>query len=295
MPYVKETCKAGRTVEVIKYYSYHLGKKWIRDQYRKPTGEQQKKANRRKALKELRRLLNANFEDGKDCLVTLTFRPEERPKDRESFLKIMQNYIKRLARRYKQTGYKLKYVYCLEMGPRGAVHAHMVVNWNHALEIHAAWGLGFVQIEPLYSDGQYSKIAEYFLKYSEKETKEEKESGKKIGRNWYASKGLVKPEPVKEVVNASTFRGKPPRRKGYRLDPDSIVSATSEVTGLPYVAYTYIKEKRRGKGCLRNLENAEVPKRSMSVPAGSRRKGIPRGSYSSQKKTGSTKRTQKTT
>ena len=77
MPYIEEVCVAGKTIEVNKYYSYrHHSKGEKRGKKENPTSEAQKKVNQRKASKELRRLMNANFEDG-DLLVRLDFFKEK--------------------------------------------------------------------------------------------------------------------------------------------------------------------------------------------------------------------------
>ena len=55
MPYIEERCKAGRTVEVVKYYSYHYGKHWVRGEYKAPSKEAVKKANKKQAVKKLSR------------------------------------------------------------------------------------------------------------------------------------------------------------------------------------------------------------------------------------------------
>lgn len=249
MPYIEERCIAGRTVEVEKYYSYHYGKHWVRGEYRAPSKEAVKKSNKRQAVKKLRRLLNANFKDGEDCLITCTFRPEDRPQTYQELLKVAQLFIRRLRKEYKTYNYPLKYIYVLEKGPGkkgdgsdGAVHIHMVVSWNHAMIFARCWKWGYPpKVEILGSDGQYAKIAEYFMKYSNKTEKTLEEQGEKIGKAYYPSKNLIRPEPVKRVVQAERFKETPRVPKGYRLDKDSERSGLSELTGMPFYGYTIIK------------------------------------------------------
>lgn len=76
MPYIKEVCVAGDTIEVSKYYSvrwHTTGEK--RAKKEKPSSEAMKKINQRLASRNLRRLLNTNFHDG-DFLVRLDFSKE---------------------------------------------------------------------------------------------------------------------------------------------------------------------------------------------------------------------------
>lgn len=249
MPYIEEKCVAGRTIEVEKYYSYHYGKKWVRSEYKAPSTEAVKKSNKRQAVKKLRRLLNANFKDGEDCLITCTFREEDRPKTYSELLKIAQLFVRRLRKEYKEYNYPLKYVYVLEKGrgrkgdgSDGALHIHMVVSWNHALIFARCWTWGYPpKVEILGSEGQYSRIAEYFMKYSNTTEAVAQEQGEKVGRAWYPSKNLIRPTVKKKVVPAMTFRETPKVPKGYRLDKDSERSGVSELTGMPFYGYTVIR------------------------------------------------------
>ena len=78
MPYIIEVVQAGRTVEVMKYYSSRYGKKGIKRGERKAlTKEEQIKVNKRAAEKKLRRLINENFQEGDTHLVLVINTPEE--------------------------------------------------------------------------------------------------------------------------------------------------------------------------------------------------------------------------
>ena len=78
MPYIIEVVQAGRTVEVMKYYSSRYGKKGIKRGERKAlTKEEQIKVNKRAAEKKLRRLINENFQEG-DTHLVLDYRKERR-------------------------------------------------------------------------------------------------------------------------------------------------------------------------------------------------------------------------
>ena len=83
MPYIIEVVQAGRTVEVMKYYSSRYGKKGIKRGERKAlTKEEQIKVNKRAAEKKLRRLINENFQEG-DTHLVLDYRKERRPAGRK--------------------------------------------------------------------------------------------------------------------------------------------------------------------------------------------------------------------
>ena len=62
MPYIKTTCKAGKTKEYEFYYSYRFDQKGgSRKKKENRTPEAQRQVNRRMAEKKLTRLMNANL------------------------------------------------------------------------------------------------------------------------------------------------------------------------------------------------------------------------------------------
>lgn len=98
MPYIIEVVQAGRTVEVMKYYSSRYGKKGIKRGERKAlTKEEQIKVNKRAAEKKLRRLINENFQEG-DTHLVLDYRKIGRKK-----YKAFREVYERLTRPEKQT------------------------------------------------------------------------------------------------------------------------------------------------------------------------------------------------
>ena len=244
MPYIEEVCIAGQTVEVSKYYSFRVhtkGEKRISTG--EETSEAQKKINQRRAGINLRRLMNNNFKDG-DFLIRLDFH-EVHPQTSEEMQGLMSNFIRRLKREYQKTEIDLKYIYVKELGKRGGRHIHLMVNQNFPDLIRKCWGYGGIHIDPLISNGQYRKIAEYFIKYA---AKTEETEGKLIGKRWYASRNLVPPKVRKRVITSNTFRNKVKLIKGYYLDSETERYGISESTGYEYFSYTLIKQnepKRR--------------------------------------------------
>ena len=126
MPYIKETCVAGDTIEVCKYYTYRVNVKGEkRAKKEKQTSEAQKKVNQRKAEKELRRLMAANYKNG-DVVVRLDF--FRRPGGSEEMQPLIEKAIRKLRSAYNRAGKQLKYIYVKEVGPRGSRHIHMILN-----------------------------------------------------------------------------------------------------------------------------------------------------------------------
>ena len=237
MPYILEICIAGKTKEVSKYHSSRWkikGEK--RNKKKKKTTNTQEKINLRLAAKNLRRKMNHNFEDG-DYLVTFDFRKEERPESSKEMTRCMSNFLKRLRNQYKKQGLELKYIYVKELGPRGAAHIHMIMNRaTDGIEIlRQCWPHGGIHVDPLNSDGQYEKIAEYFVKYADKTIKTE---GKQIGKKYYPSQNLKEPVVTKKIIwKSNTFRTTAKTEEGYYLEKESIVEGINK-WGYEYFSYT---------------------------------------------------------
>lgn len=239
MPYVLEHCTAGNTEEYGKYYSARYGKRSGRSENLHPTKETVRKSNLRKAEKDLRRLMNNNFRDYIDALVTLDFAPEVRPESYEELRKRMQNFLQRLRRVYKKRKLPLRFIWVAEIGPKGGMHVHMMLSNVNARTVAATWKDGATHVDCLWSHGQYSKIASYFLKYHQKT---EETIGRHLGRSWNPSQNLKKPVVTKTIISARSFREKIREKKGYQLDKSSVRRGVSEYTGLPYLSYTFVRD-----------------------------------------------------
>ena len=245
MPYIEETCVAGKTFEVCKYYTYRYHAKGEkRSKKEKPTSDAQKKVNQRKAEKELRRLMNANFEDG-DSLVRLDFFKENYPLGSEDMQEMMKKFIRKLRAEFKKLDRELKYIYVKEIGKRGGRHIHIVMSKVDTDILMKCWPHGGIHLDPLISGGQYAKIASYFIKYA---LKTEMTEGKLIGKRWYASRNLERPEAKKRVISSASFRKNFKKMDGYNLDKESVCEGVSDITGYEYFSYTLIKTDKEGGG-----------------------------------------------
>lgn len=240
MPYIEEVCVAGKTIEVSKYYSvrYHTqGEK--RAAKENVTLEAQKKVNQRRAAKELRRLMNENFQDG-DLLIRLDFHNAKEVKGSEEMQEIMKKAIRKLRTEFRKEGRELKYIYAKEVGPRGGRHIHMMMSKCDTDVIRRCWPHGGIHLDPLISDGQYRKVAEYFVKYA---ARTEETEGRLLGKRWYASRNLTRPKVRKRVISANKFRKGIKKLEGYTLEKDSIREGISDWTGFEFFSYTLIKDK----------------------------------------------------
>lgn len=245
MPYIKETCIAGNTIEVSKHYSYKWHKPGeIRSKKAIPSKECQKRINQRKAARDLRRLMNCNFFKG-DYLVTLDFQKEKEISPDE-IQTLIQKFIRRLRIETKRQGLTLKYIYTKEIGPRGSKHLHILLNRIPSEMLVKTWPHGGINIKPIYTD-ENSAIADYFVKYALKTEETEKAGGYKVGKRWYSSKNLLKPRIRRKVISAKEFRKEPSIKKGFEVLKDLTRRGFSEVTGFEFLSYVLLKTERPDK------------------------------------------------
>ena len=261
MPYKHEICRAGKTKQHTFYYAVRTDtKEGSRRQKENNTCEAQKKVNSRQAVKKLTWILNANY-DGTSLYITWEYTKENRPATKEELRTDVDKLLRNIRRIYKKAGKEAKIVWVPEVGERGAVHIHMTLNAIDTQLLKKCWDKGWITIKPMDDNGQYRRLAEYFVKYSEKTMKTCEGF---TGRRYNSSKNLVIPEPQKKTVssrNAFNHIVKVP--SGWYLDKDSIREAWHEVTGFMYFTYTLIYDGRYRKqdeseSYLQNLETGEV-------------------------------------
>lgn len=188
MPYIKEVCRAGKILEVRKYhtirYNMPLEKRRSRT---KVSSESQKRTNEREAIRRLSRKMNANFSDETGMLVTLTYLPVNRPDNSKQMSSDIKYFLKELRKIFKAREDELKFIYVKELGKRGAAHIHILMSMCDIRDIRKCWKKGGVNVKPLYTDGDYSGIASYFIKYA---ARTEETEGKLIGKRWNCSRNL---------------------------------------------------------------------------------------------------------
>ncbi len=233
MPYIQQTVKAGKTIEVFKYFSTRYGnsgaRRGIRD---KPTPEQQMKVNRDHAERKLRWLINENFK-ANDIHLVVTYKRENRP-DIETALKQRRNMLRRFERVYENAGIEFKYIAVTEY-KNTAIHHHLIINRIDVSLLQDKWTFG--KLRPTYLDdtGDYSELAAYLIKETDKTFRNEEVP---ISKRWSCSKNLKKPKITKKIIKANTWNKIPKAIKGYYIDTDSIYNGTHKFTGHPYQSYT---------------------------------------------------------
>lgn len=245
MPYRHEKCKAGKTIQHTYYYAPRADtKEGSRRKKENKTSEAQKRVNSRQAVKKLTWEINENF-DGTSLYITWSYDKAKRPDSKKALREDVERLLRYIRKIYKKEGRSAKYIWVAEVGERGAAHIHMVLNEIDAAKLKKGWNKGWITIKPLDDSGQYRKLAEYFVKYSEKTMHTCKGF---TGKRYNASKNLKIPQPVKTTVrsrNAYSHTIEIPR--GYYVDKESIAEAWHEVSGYMYFTYTLI-DGRRGTG-----------------------------------------------
>ena len=248
MPYIIEIVQAGRTVEVQKYYSSRYGKKGIkRGKNRSITKEEQRRVNKRAAEKKLRRIINENFQEG-DTHLVLDYRKDRRPADRKQMRADADDFLREMRKLYKGLGIPFKYIHVMEIGKKGALHHHLIINTPEEIsqrEIVRCWkGRGRTHHNPLDDTGQYAQLAAYLIKQSDGMLKE---PDALQGKRWNSSRNLRKPrilkkEPVKDRGWYNRVARLPKKlEKSYYLDGDSIREGIDEKTGYTFFENAFVK------------------------------------------------------
>ena len=260
--YIRKTWKAGRTVEVKKTYSARYGKKIPRGNNIGHTSDAQETVNRRNAVAELRRILNANYNPG-DWHAVLTYPQEKVPQPLQAKAD-MDLFLRRLRQLYRTKGKELKYVQVTEY-KHTRIHHHIVLPalregyeairllWKeliaetyytpkqaeegHPLYLHTRWS-------PLDDSGQYGKLAEYLIKETDKSRKDPNAICK---RRYRASRNLIRPKPVVEIIDAKAWKKEAPQRKGYYIDKTVSFDGISEENGMPVQETIYVGISRVAK------------------------------------------------
>lgn len=237
--YLMNVIKAGDTIEIYKTQSSRYGYKIPRSENIAKTPEDVYKNNQRLAEDHLRQLINANFKND-DLHAILKYRADQRPETPKQAQRDVKVWVDKMRKALKRMKMEFKYIYAVEIGERGAVHIHVVMNCVDVRLIRRLWGFGTVYLVSLYTDGQYRELANYIIKQTSKMYQRKGWSG----RRYTPSKNLIKPESKKKEVTAKKWRKKPTVPKGYLLDPSfPLVNGRCEVTGIEYQRYGLIKIK----------------------------------------------------
>lgn len=229
---IRETIIAGKTIlRSIRVSSgAHHGSRKPRHRI---TQEKVRKNNMRRAVRKLTALLNANF-DETGAHVTLTYDGEA--PDKKKAAADRRNFIRRLRYALEQCGQELKYVAVTEY-ENHRIHHHIVINSQDMTILNECWKNGFVRTTALSDDGDYTKLAEYLIKETEKTFRRSDSAHK---QRYSASRTLIQPVPKREEVNVRLLDDDPVPTKGYYIPKESVRRYEHPVTGIEYLEWIEI-------------------------------------------------------
>lgn len=162
----------------------------------KPSRPCQEALNDRNAKMRLKRLIEANFIEGKDIFVTFTFDKGHRPATRAEARKLFVNFLRRLRRAWKSMGIggEPHGIYVLEGKDGGHIHIHVVMSCGmDYVTLKDLWGMAlFVNVKILQGvEGGFDPLSKYLNKQGKLSDGE---------RRWYRFGELA--EPSSEELNA---------------------------------------------------------------------------------------------
>lgn len=269
---------------VIQYKGAYGGKHERRADHEKVTKDQIRRQNQKNKENRVRRTIQLNFRPG-DWWITLKY-PRGTRKPIEEVMEDFRRFVGTMRKQYKRRGAELKYIYRVEIGKRGGIHIHLVMNRLNDprgdLILSDAWtrARGMTPIEDMLEDGlcpadglahldhvravgNGKELAEYLVKEQPVEledgtrlTPEEMKQTQKYG----SSRNLLRPVAEVKDYNHWTMRTilnlgpdglntkkNRYRTEGYAVDKDSWVNGINPYTGLSYLCYMEIPIRRKQK------------------------------------------------
>ena len=258
MAYKQITFTFQNSREVSLIYNGNYGAKGEKRQKRqKATPEQIAKQNQRNRERRVRHLINENFTE-EDYWVTLKY-PAGTRKSIEELRDDFTKFCRKMRYRYKKAGEELKYIYRMEVGHKGGLHVHILLNRieDTDLYIKQCWR-GHPWMTTLYEEGGHEKLAEYITKKPDEEIQGQLELFPKEDREdlirYGVSRNLKQPQPEIKEYSHRTVRkqieliesGDYMRlaTPGFYIDKNSICTGINPFTGHSYLHYTEYRVRR---------------------------------------------------
>ena len=274
MAYTEIIYRSPVCIEHSIYYAGNYGAKGEkRKPKRKATPEQIEKQNRKNKANRIRHLIQLNFSSD-DYYLTLCYPAFYRP-TLEEVERDFKSWIRKTRAEYKKHDEEFKYIYRLEMGKRGGIHAHIILNrckgldrnkldimWmdiiykNHESKTKKTGCIHWEMLHPHPEEqSPFDRLAEYMSKeppdipkYKDLAADEQKKIVK-----YGSSRNLIRPQLEKKKYNHWTVKkllelgaegiNQQNRYKtpGYIVIKRSWQSGFNPVTGLSYIKFTEIR------------------------------------------------------
>ena len=174
----------------VSYFPHNNNRKIASRQRRHEVSTpKQKVLNNKRAKRFLEALIYTNFGIG-DLRVDLTY-SKNMSIDEKTAKREIQNYIRRINYRRKKLGLdNVKYIVVTEIGKKGKVHHHFIMDAKMDRNIvEDLWGKGYANTRRLQPD-ENTELTE-LIKYFTKDFKVENETANR--RKWDSSLNLIKP------------------------------------------------------------------------------------------------------
>lgn len=258
MAYTECNYISANYIEHEIHYAGNYGAKGEkRSERSKPTPLEIKKNNHWNKVKYYRRLMQLNFYPG-DLWTCLKYKAGTR-KEIDLVKKDISRFFSYLRTAYKKRGHRLMFIYKLEIGKRGGLHCHVVVNRipDADLLMRDAWkkatdDAGSIDYQTIEEYGGYSGLSEYICKEPDEEIQGQisfliPEDKKKV-YSISSSRNLKRPEPVRKKYSHWTLRkilsgGDIKPTEGFYIDKDTIKKGINRFTGMSYLYYTEVRQK----------------------------------------------------
>lgn len=261
MAYTKCDYVSPNYIEHEIYFAGNYGAKGEkRAEREKPTPLQIAKNNQWNRIKRMRRTLQLNFYPG-DYWITVKYKAGTR-KDIKEVKADVKKFLDGLRKKYKARGQPLMFVYRIEIGKRGGLHCHMVINRipDGDLLMRDSWkaatdDAGAIDYQTIDDSGGFGGLAEYICKKPDVEhlgqiefTFRDEDRKKILAVS--SSRNLKRPEPIRKEYHHWTLKRiltgeldiKP--TEGFYIDKDSVRKGVNKFTGLSYLYYTEVRIKQ---------------------------------------------------
>lgn len=245
------TIRSGNVIEKSQFF---VGSRRPRQDRKKGSSTLSKMdANMNQAVRRLARILNCNFTT-KDLLVTLTYDDEHIPASIEEADKACSLFMRRLNRELALSEVKARSVWVTadkdsKTGKPVRLHHHIVLSGDGIIlktegkvlngyvgigrNLTEVWKAGFVNIEQLSQQDDYTPIAAYLVKQT---------INVPDAKKWHTSRGMEKPVLVSETIVECSSELKAPGG----ADVKEVGHYDAE-TGTHYIRYIRKQKEPAGK------------------------------------------------